>query len=71
MFRKKNIIKDNLCNELKDLKKIDIIANKHNIIFLNIVSNQTNGIKNIIIELAYNLLNEFLSYLKDEVKNHL
>ena len=33
-----NIIKYNLSNELEDLKKIDIIANKNNITFLNTVS---------------------------------
>ena len=37
----------------------------HNIIFLITLSTQINGIKNIIIELAYNLLNELLSYLKE------
>ena len=63
-----NIIKDNLSNELEDLKKIDIIANMHNLTFLITLSTHTNGIKNIIIELAYNLLNELLSYLKEEGK---
>ena len=39
-----------------------------NITFPITLSTQTNGIKNIIIELAYNLLNELLSYLKEEGK---
>ena len=39
-----------------------------NITFPITLSTQTNGIKKFIIELAYKLLNELLSYLKDEIK---
>ena len=64
-----NLIKDNFLYELEELKKIDKIANKNNITFLNTLNTQANGAKNIIIELTYNLLNDLVIYLKDDNKD--
>ena len=61
-----NSIRDNLINELEELKIIENISNTNNITFLNNSNSQYSGLQINIIDLISNLLNSLIDYLKDE-----